>query len=210
MGKSMIHWNGDMACAFDTETSGTDPDWHEIVQIAALPLDSNFDPRNDVMPFYVNMKPNHPERVDPKALRVSGLSLSDLMTRGLDQERARDLFLEWVDGLGLPYTPGGYRKRLIPVGHNYFFDRNFISRWLGQETYDELISHFARDTMTVAAFLNDNSAFKVNPPHFQKLDLRYVCSKLGVEKYDRHDALEDCAMAARAYKALVSKGEWCV
>ena len=67
----MEHWNGNQICAMDTETTGLDPFWHEIVQIAILPLDSNMEPRQDVLPFYINMIPQCPERVDREAVKVN-------------------------------------------------------------------------------------------------------------------------------------------
>jgi DNA polymerase III epsilon subunit-like protein len=114
MAKSMIHWNGDLVCAIDTETSGLDPHWNEILQIAVLPLDSNFERRSDVMPFYITLKPDYPERVSPDALRVCKLNIGELMLRGLDQEKAREVFLEWVDGIGNESKPGAISE--IRVG----------------------------------------------------------------------------------------------
>ena len=66
MGTSMIHWNGHQLCAIDTETTGLDPNYNEIIQICILPLDSNIKPRKDVFPFYIEIVPDHPERASPE------------------------------------------------------------------------------------------------------------------------------------------------
>ena len=58
----LVHLNGCLMAAVDLETTGTRPGYHEIIQIAVVPLDSDFKPLADVRPFYTLVKPNHPER----------------------------------------------------------------------------------------------------------------------------------------------------
>ena len=60
----MRHWNGDHLVVLDLETTGLRPGWHEIWQIALLPLDSNLDMRKDVLPFDILIEPEHMERID--------------------------------------------------------------------------------------------------------------------------------------------------
>ena len=134
MATSMQHWNGDQLCAIDTETTGLIAGYHEVIQLCILPLDSNIKPRKDVMPFYIELIPDYPERASEEALRVNKINLSELALRGHDREKAKDLLDEWVDKLGLPCTKYQNRKRLIPLGQNYAFDRGHIAEWLGQST----------------------------------------------------------------------------
>ena len=53
---SMETWNGNQMAVIDVETTGLRPYFNEIVQICILPLDSNCDPRKDILPFYINIK----------------------------------------------------------------------------------------------------------------------------------------------------------
>ena len=62
MSKSRVmkHWNGHQLCAIDTETTGLEAGYHEIVEIAIIPLDSEIKPRTDVLPFNIFIKPDFP------------------------------------------------------------------------------------------------------------------------------------------------------
>ena len=73
----MINLNGNLLAALDLETTGLIDGYHDIVQVAVVPLDGNLDPL-DVSPFYMNMKPDFPERADPEAMRINGLDLGEL------------------------------------------------------------------------------------------------------------------------------------
>ena len=44
---------------FDTETTGFDPNRHDIIQIAAICLNFDFTPDKLVQPFYMLIKPAH-------------------------------------------------------------------------------------------------------------------------------------------------------
>ena len=50
MARGMIHLNGNILCAVDVETTGLEVGFHEIWQIAVLPLDSNIKPNKDILP----------------------------------------------------------------------------------------------------------------------------------------------------------------
>ena len=65
-------------CAVDIKTTGPDPDYHEIIQIAILPLDSELKPHRGTKPFYINIAPQFPERAKGGALIIGGLDLADL------------------------------------------------------------------------------------------------------------------------------------
>ena len=207
MKNSMQHWNGCQMCSIDTETSGLDSHWHEILQIAILPLDSNLKPRKDVMPFYIEMKPEFPERIDKEAIKINKLDICKIVLRGFDQEKAKDLLREWFDKLGLPYTKSGqFQKRIIPLGQNYAFDRSFIQRWLGIEMYNELFDYHYADTMNTATYLNDRAAMHGEPVPFSKINLSFLANKLDVEIDRAHDALSDTVATAEVYRRLLQQG----
>lgn len=206
MGNSMQHWNGSQMCAIDTETTGLDPSWHEIVQLSLLPLDSNFEIRKDVAPFSIYLRPDSPERADKKALKVNGLSLSDLTLKGFDQEAAKDMLKGWIDKLGLPYTKYGRRKEIIPLGQNYAFDKAFISAWLGADIYFDLFGYHYRDTMIAAGYLNDRAAYHGETIPFPKIGLKYLASQLTIPTDHSHDALSDCQTTAKVYQKFVQQG----
>jgi len=88
--------NGNLLCAVDLETTGSDPKRHEIIQIAFAPLNVNYEVHEGIAPFYMNIKPMTPETADPAATRVHGLNINDLVNHGVDPERVAEKFEDWL------------------------------------------------------------------------------------------------------------------
>lgn len=206
MAKSMEHWNGNQMVVIDTETTGLEAGWHEMIQVCMLPLDSNLNPRKDVNPFYILVKPDHPERADKKAMEVNQLTFAEIGQKGHDRIAAIDLFQKWVEKLGLPYTKYGNRKQIIPLGQNYAFDKGFIEHWLGVDMYVTNFYRQYRDTMIAANFLNDRAAFHAEAVPFPKQNLSYLATKFGLDTTGAHDALADCLMTAKVYQKMIAQG----
>lgn len=203
----MVHWNGNQLCAIDVETTGLDPFVHEIVQICILPLDSNVVPRKDVIPFYIEIRPEFPERRDPEAMTVTKLDMNKIMERGHDREKAKDLLVEWSNKLGLPLTRGGnYKCKIMPLWHNGKFDYCFILGWLGVELYGELFHGLDRDTMHTTLYQNDKAAAHAEDVPFKKNKLSWVANALDIEDDPTHDALQDCLATAAVYRKLINQG----
>lgn len=205
MGLSAQHWNGHMACAIDTETTGFEPWFHELLQVCILPLDAQFKPRKDVLPFNIYLRPEHPERMDDDVLKMHKKLLLDVEQYGIDQEKAKDLLEEWIEKLGLPCTKYGTPKRIMPLGQNYAFDRSFLERWLGQKMYNYYFQTEQRDTLTVASFLNDVADAHAEKVPFPKRNLRYLCNLLNVDLENQHDALADCIATAECYRKMLQQ-----
>lgn len=204
--KSMQHWNGDQVCVIDTETTGLMASFHEMIQIAILPLDADLMPRKDVIPFYIEIRPDHPERASKKAMEINKLTFAKIAQRGFDREKAKDMLREWIEKLGLPVTTYGTPKRIIPLGQNYGFDKGFLMHWLGIDMYDEFFHYHYRDTMIAAGYLNDRAAMHGNPVPFSKINLQYLCSTLKIPRERSHDALEDCVATAQVYRRMLQEG----
>lgn len=206
---SMVHWNGNHLCVIDTETTGLDPLVHEMWQICMLPLDSNIDPRTDVLPFYVEVKPQHPERIDwqSEVMRGNREKIAKACDRGLDLEKVRELLEEWIDKLGLPLNQSGFNRcKILPLGQNFAFDRAFLHTGFGRAWFDEYFHYHYRDTMIAANYLNDQAAFHARPAPYPKISLTYLASQLKIPNERSHDAFEDCIKCARVYKRMVMEG----
>jgi DNA polymerase III epsilon subunit-like protein len=206
--KSMVHWNQNQLCAIDVETTGLDPFFHEICQICILPLDANIIPRRDVLPFYIELKPDFPERIDPLAMTVTRQSLVKITRRGFDKEAAKDMLLDWKEKLKLPLTKYGTPKMILPLAHNWPFDRGFIQNWLGTSMFGEIFFGLYRDTMTAALYLNDRAAMHAEKVPFSKVNLAWVAKTLNVKhpKAKAHDALVDCTTTAACYREMLRQG----
>jgi len=204
---SMIHWNGNPMCVIDTETTGLDPNFHEMIQICILPLDSNIRIRRDILPFYIELLPQHPERADPAAMQINRLDFAIIGQRGHHPDKARDLLEEWIfKKLKPPTTKYGTFKKILPLGQNYPFDMGFIKAWLGNETYNEWFDYNYRDTKVVANFLNDKAGMHVEKVPFSKTSLGSMAKNLNVINEKSHDALSDCQTTAEIYRKLLQQG----
>ena len=207
MKNSMQHWNGNQLCMIDCETTSLDITRGEIIQLAILPLDSNIEPRQDVEPFCIYMQPRYPDRVEEEALKVNGITMEELFSKGFDQDVAIDLLESWIVKLDLPHNKYGRPKKIIPAGQNYVgFDKFFLMRWLGQSHYDELFDYHVPDTMCTACYLNDRAAMRGDTVPFSKVNLTYLASTLKIPHERAHDALQDAFVAAQVYKRMLGMG----
>lgn len=194
---SLLNLNGDMMAAVDVETTGSLAGWHEVIQIAVLPLNSEIEP-SLCKPFYLHLKPDHPERAQKQAMKVNGLDIEWLINNGIDRWRGADLFDEWFQSLDLPFN-----KRLCPLAHNWAFERGFLLDWLGLETMDALWHPHVRDTQRVAIMFNDAAAYHGKKIPFGSVSQKSLCKKFAIENANEHDALADCLACAKLYRSLV-------
>jgi len=196
----MIHLNGHALCAIDCETTGLDPERHEIVEVAFLPLDSNLKPRRDVPFFEIIIRPDNLDEIDWNAFKVNQSNFTELIAKGLDKYDAADLFVEWVSRLKLAYG-----KRIMPLAHNWAFDMQFIKKWLGPSTFHEHIDGRHRDTMTACQFLNDIADRRAEQTPFAKVNLGYVATTMKIPHVRAHTAMGDCLVTAQVYNELVTR-----
>lgn len=194
----LVHLNGCLMAAVDLETTGTRPGYHEIIQIAVVPLDSNFEPLADVRPFYTHVKPKHPERESAGAKNKHKIPMTELLLNAPESEQVADWLFEWYEALKLPF-----KKCLVPLAHNWAFESSFLKAWLGVEQTDLIFHSHARDGMLYAIGLNDKAAFAGEPVPFPRVGLGAMCAKLGIVNHNPHDALADCLAEAKVYHALL-------
>jgi DNA polymerase III epsilon subunit-like protein len=192
----MITFNYNVLAAYDVETTGETPGYHEIVQCAIVPLDRNLDPM-DVSPFNMMMRPDHPERAVKDAMRCHGISMERLMIHP-DKAQVADCLHEWFRSLKLPFD-----KRLISLTQNGLFDVPFMKAWLGERSYHDYFCFNGRDTMQYALSLNDTAAWKNQPIPFNGVGLKPLAKRLGVVLDNHHDALADALACARVYREML-------
>lgn len=204
----MKHLNGDLLCAIDVETTGLDPDKHEMWEIAVVPLDSQLRPRQDILPFHAMIRTGrcylNEEKVlvgefDPAAIRMNKEPFMLALREGLDGDEVIDHFERWFDALRLAHG-----KRIVPLGQNYAFDKSFIIKWMGPKHYEHFFHYHYRDTMHVALFLNDVAFMNGEPAPLPKVSLKYLCSQLKIKNECAHRAITDAATEAEVYKRLIN------
>lgn len=198
--KGMTHLNGHMLCAVDVETTGERPGFHDLIQICVLPADYKLEPWKDYVPFYTSLQLKRPENASEEARIKTRLKWSEAQLNGLEPYRAADLFEEWFMKLGL--APG---KRIVPLAHNWPFDRGFIIDWLGEENFRQFFDGRYRDTMVTAAFCNDRADFCIEPYPYAKINLEYLAGTLKISHERAHDALGDCITTLEVYRQMCQK-----
>lgn len=200
--RSLVHINNHLLCAIDLETTGRTPGYHEILQLAIVPLDNWLEPRKDLPIFDQKFRPRRLDRVDFEALEVSKTKFDEIVMSGIDPEKGFELFEYWFEKLNLPE-----RKMIMPLG--FFistFDIPFLRDWMGSAAFGRYIHGFTRDVAQVCHYLNDVSDFHCEQTPFNKMTLRQVARHAGVEVFDEltHDALYDAYLSAQIYRKLLS------
>jgi DNA polymerase-3 subunit epsilon len=185
----MKHLRGNTVVSVDVETTGTQPGFHEIVQIAVVPL-KDFEPCGE--PFYTNIQPSFPHRADPASIAIHGLT-PEVLEDAPDQMRASDLFAEWASQ---------YSGKLIPLAHSYTFEYGFLKAWLGSQ-FSSTFHYHPRDAMGLALALNDLAAIAGREPPFPSVSLANLCKQFGIENQKAHDAFSDAIAEAKLYKKML-------
>jgi len=194
----MVHLNGNLIAAMDFETTGTVAGYHEIIQIAIVPLTADLKPSTLVRPFYHNIAPVYPERQDKEAAKIHGLDLNWLQESAPSHERVSDLLVDWWEKLDLPVG-----RKVVPLAHNYEFEAGFSKAWIGYDMFNDLFYWGARDGMRLAMSMNDRAAFAGEPLPFREVGLNPLCEKFGIINENPHDALSDSFAEAEVYKSLL-------
>lgn len=195
---SLLSMNGNLLCTVDVETTGTLSGYHEIIQAAFVPLDQNFEPHPDFKFLYLpGIMPDHPDRMDAEAESKHGISIESL-EGCISESRAVELFEEWYQRLGLPFG-----KRLVPLAHNWAFERAFLIHWLGMDSFNDKWYIHPRDTFAVASYINDLYAWNNRKHPFHAVGLGPMCKRFDIELDNAHDALADCLATAKLYAALM-------
>jgi DNA polymerase III epsilon subunit-like protein len=209
----MDHLNNNILCVVDVETTGPRPRFHDIIEICVLPLDKTLKPDPKILPFSLDLIPMRKDNIDEEALRIqrkimnremsdkicySRSKLIDSSIKGCEPSRAADLFVEWWEKLKLTTF-----KRIMPIAHNWVFDREFIMDWLGEETFDMCFDPRYRDTMCMSLYDNDLAGWADEEYPYPKNNLSYLSSQLGVPRHGAHSALDDCVVTAACYRKMI-------
>jgi len=194
---SLLNMNGNVPCVVDVETTGTLAGYHEIIQIACLPLDQHFEPSSKYRFHYLTTFPDYPDRMEEEAARKHGLTLEKLEGQPT-QSKGIEIFDEWFRNLNLPFG-----KKLIPIAHNWSFERGMLIHHQGMDSFNEMWHWHARDTFTLAAFINDLYVWHGRKHPFNAIGLGPLCRRFDIQLDNAHDALADCLATAKLYGELL-------
>lgn len=175
----------------DTETTGLNPDVHELIQVGCVLVDQNWETKDGspkfeiVEEFELKIKPERISDADPVALRVNGYDPS-----------------EWVFAYTLSEAMKIFSdktKGSIMVAHNVCFDFGFIEKAFRLTSIENQMHYHKLDTISIAfAKLHDNS-------DIDKFSLRVLCEYFGIENKNAHTALSDARATFKVYENLMKK-----
>jgi DNA polymerase III alpha subunit (gram-positive type) len=173
----------------DTETTGTNPGKHEIIELAVViarqVTREGKGPSIEIIEECEwKIKPKHIELADEVALRINGYNEVDWMF-AVDREKAMEEFAKKTQSCTF-------------VSHNLVFDYAFIEKAF-EETGVENRMHYAKlDTISIAF------ARLYDVPQADKFSLRALCELLKVENSKAHTALADTKALVACYRKMMS------
>lgn len=194
---SFLHLHGNLLAAVDVETTGNDPSQHEIIQIAVIPLDSNFEQVADH--FYSNIRPEYPHRAQPISTEVHRLDLDELEIHAPSKWEVLEMFENWYERLDLPMG-----KNLVPIAHNWSgMESCFLREFFGIDAFGHFFHYHPRCTMMFANFINDITMVRDNNRVFNSVSLAWLCRYFQVQNDNPHDALSDAKAEGQLYKRML-------
>jgi len=193
----------------DLETTGLDPERHEIIEIGAIlarqiqpqqdRLKSNFNHAKKWLKFDFNSRrgpivevieefelkviPERIEDADPQALRINGYT-PEKWTDAMSLGKAIEIVAEKT-------------QDAIMIGQNVTFDWIFLSRAFVRVGIQNKMHYHRMDLMSMAF------ARLYNVPEMQRFSLRELCIYFGVENEKAHTALSDIRATYEVYKKLL-------
>lgn len=132
----------------DTETGGTDPLQHPLLQIGVLLLDDDL---KLLEARQWNLSDFDAQAVDPKALFYNGLSIATLRYTGHDKQTVYHQLLDLIKHYAPIYPGTQKRQRLHVAGWNVgSFDVRFVHQAMRKEVWDEFCNYSTFEVQTVA------------------------------------------------------------
>lgn len=178
----------------DTETTGLDPNFHEVIEIGCVVADWKpdlFGERTLVESSTLDIKiiPEHIERADPKALAVNHYAKRDWSQAISRKEAIMEL--------------ARVAKGAIFIAQNVTFDWSFLQQAaesVGIALDQEF--HFRKLDLASIAFgrLPDD-------PKLERYTLRELSQYFGIRNEDAHTALSDARTAFEIYRKLLAVGK---
>jgi len=175
--------------AVDVETTGLEFGTHEIVQIAVVILDKDFNVTSER--FFSNIQPNRAEFADPTAMKVNGLDLKYLEKHAPVVYEVLSSFRVWRYEL--------FDDAIFyPLFHNGVFDVPFLKLLFPMGRYEQIFHYHTRDTFSVARTMKDCGL--IDP---ESCSLGKLAEYFGIVNDKPHHALEDAKTTAAVYRKLL-------
>lgn len=195
---TLWNWNGNLLAAVDIKTTGDKAGFHDLVEIAILPLTSDIKIEKKYLPFAPILQPKRPQNYINDLRYKKRVWVANAQVVGLDAYLGGDLLEEWFKKLDLPQN-----KKIIPLSYDWPAKRAFMIDWLGQRNFEGIFDYRYRDILSTTLFCNDRAEFVSTQIPYPKVDIGYLCSQSKVERTVANDAVADCVVIAEVYRLAI-------
>jgi|SRR3989344_4074448 len=169
----------------DIETTGTNPDKHEIIEIGCIIATQEGREIKKVEEFDIKIKPTRIADADQAALRINKYNDEDWLF-AVSIKQALTTLAEKTEGA-------------IVAGQNISFDLCFLEPEYRRQGIKWGIQYYPIDTKSIAfQRFCDNDEIK-------NYSLRELCAYYGIQNENAHSALSDIRATFEVYKKLLTK-----
>lgn len=178
----------------DTETTGTDPKVHDIIQLAAI---AEIDGQ-EIESIEIKVQPFSYENISPEALQVNGLTLEQIRTF-MEPKEAHGKLTRFLGKFINKYDK--FDKFTI-AGQKADFDAGFLREFFfkaGDQFYGSWFNYRHVDLLAVVRFLRYAGKLRI-----ENDKLATISEALGIE-LNAHDALEDIRATKKAMGILIER-----
>jgi len=194
-GLNMKHFNSNKLCIVLTKFTGPDPTFHEMSEIAVIPI-GNLVVDDTIVPFNVKINVN-------KKGKLTEQEYDECRKYGFDTFTSYELFDNWYKKLGLKFN-----KRIMPISYEWAIHRAYVANWLGYADhvplYNDYFSHWYRDLMPIGLYWNDLAELNNEYIPFSVVRLKYLGNKLGVPLPRSSTLLDLAYYIAEIYEKITS------
>jgi DNA polymerase-3 subunit epsilon len=166
----------------DLETTGFDPEFHEIIEIGLVVVHP--DTLAVIDEFECKVKPEKIETADFEALKVNGYDPQ-----------------EWKDAMSLYEALGEYQKKVVGavfMAHPAVFDRSFLNAAFKKTGLSNPLHFHSLDLFSMAWPLLKSD------PKVSSISLRSLCQRFGLEpEVTPHRAINGARIAHQIFLKLM-------
>lgn len=194
----MQHLNENLLCAVRCELTGNDPERHELLEVAVVPLNHKLEIHSEIPLFNMMIRPENINEIDYDKCRVPRNRIANAILTAVTADKAADFFIKWYQSIGQKE-----RKRIIPLAHGWPKQRSMFIKWLGYDVFQDIFSEDYRDTLICAHYVNDKQCVQAEKCVFNKQLFSWIAKQLNVNIIDHFSALAECEALPKVYKGLL-------